>query len=162
MQAFTQLKIWQRGHLLAVRLYVLTQAFPAEERYGLSSQLRRAATSIPSNIAEGSKRPWPNEYSRFLNIAQGSAAEVEALLILARDIGLVSVERTAALLEEVDHVCGMLEALRQRVDRAGPKPLAARREAAGEAASPAEGQGLSTPNRVRSTPAAQHSTTGAR
>ena len=127
MQRFTDLKVWQKAHLLTIRIYVLTQAFPEEEKYGLAAQMRRAATSISTNVAEGSKRAWARDYSRFLNIAQGSAAEVEGLLLLGRDLGFVSVETTAPLLEEVDHISRMLEALRQRVDRDGPRAADAAR-----------------------------------
>jgi four helix bundle protein len=124
MQRFTELKVWQRSHLLALRIYVLTEGFPTSEQYSLVSQMRRAAVSTPTNIAEGSKRTWGRDYSRFLNIAQGSATELESLLLFSRDLGLLSVEKTAPLLAEVETVCGMLERLRQRVDRDALAPAA--------------------------------------
>jgi four helix bundle protein len=124
MQRFTELKVWERSHILAIRIYALTRTFPEGECFGLTSQLRRAATSVPCNIAEGSKRLLPKDYSRFLNVAQGSASETEELLLLGRDLGLMSVEAAAPVLEEVDQVCRMLEALRQRVDREGHRPVA--------------------------------------
>ena len=125
MQRFTQLKVWQRSHLLAIRIHVLTQEFPSEERYGLTAQLRRAVTSVPTNIAVGSRCLAPSDYSRFLNIAQGFATEAEELLLLCRDMGFMAVETAAPFLDEVDHVCRMLEALRQRVDREGRAPTRA-------------------------------------
>jgi four helix bundle protein len=87
MQRFTELKVWQRAHALVLEVYRISAGFPAEERFALTSQLRRAVTSVPANIAEGSRRKGQQEYSRFLNIAQGSAAEAEYLLILSRDLG---------------------------------------------------------------------------
>ena len=87
MQRFTDLKVWQRSHQLTLEVYRLTTGFPSEERFGLVSQLRRAAASAPTNIAEGSKRQSNSEYSRFLNIAEGSLVETEYLLMLCRDVG---------------------------------------------------------------------------
>lgn len=87
MQRFTDLKVWRRGHSLVLGIYRATATFPAEERFGLVSQLRRAAVSVPANIAEGSQRDSPADYARFLNIAQGSLAEVQYLLLFARDLG---------------------------------------------------------------------------
>ena len=87
MQRFTELKVWQRAHALVLEIYRISTSFPQEERFGVTSQLRRAITSVPTNIAEGSRRQGQQEYSRFLNVAQGSAAEVEYLLILSRDLG---------------------------------------------------------------------------
>ncbi len=93
MQRFTELKVWQRAHALVLEIYRVSAAFPPDERFGVTSQLRRAATSIPTNIAEGSRRQGPQEYSRFLNIAQSSAAETEYLLILSRDLGSMDCAR---------------------------------------------------------------------
>ncbi len=84
-QRFTELKVWQRSHALFLDLYKLTAKFPGDERFGLTSQLRRAAMSVPTNIAEGSKRQSNVEYARFLNIAEGSLAETEYLVLLSRD-----------------------------------------------------------------------------
>lgn len=72
MQRFQDLKVWQRSHALTLAIYHLTETFPADERFGLISQLRRAAASVPTNIAEGSKRRTRLEYARFLNMAEGS------------------------------------------------------------------------------------------
>jgi four helix bundle protein len=84
MQRFTELKVWQRGHALVLKVYRLTTGFPLAERYGLTSQLRRAILSVPTNIAEGSKRVSSQEYARFLNMAEASLAEAEYLLLVSR------------------------------------------------------------------------------
>jgi four helix bundle protein len=77
VRRFTELKVWQRSHAFALTLNRLTARFPAEERFGLTAQIRRAAVSVPTNIAEGSKRLGRQEYVRFLNSSEGSLAEVE-------------------------------------------------------------------------------------
>jgi four helix bundle protein len=116
VQRFTELKVWERSHLLVLELYRLTSGFPADERYGLVSQLRRAAVSVPNNIAEGSKRDSNPEYARFLNIAEGSLTETEYLVMLSRDLGYVPTEKAKALLVEVDAIARMLSALRKKVE----------------------------------------------
>jgi len=98
----------------------MTAGFPSEERFGLTAQLRRAAVSVAANVAEGSKRDSGREYARFLNIAEGSIAEVEELVMLGRDIGFVSDKASTTLLEEADHVARMLSVLRARVAK-GPE-----------------------------------------
>ena len=118
MQRFTELKVWQRSHALVLLVYRLTKAFPVEERYGLTSQLRRAVLSIPTNIAEGSKRQTNTEYSRFLNIAQGSLAETEYLLMVSRDLGYVTESASKPALAESDEIAKMLHGLRAKVGRA--------------------------------------------
>lgn len=118
MQRFTELKVWQRSHALALEIYRMTATFPDAERFGLTSQIRRAATSVPSNIAEGSKCAHRKDYARFLNIAEGSAAELEYLLILARDLGLISQERSQPAAGEVEEIARMLYGLRSKVEQA--------------------------------------------
>lgn len=120
MQRFTEIKVWQRSHALVLQLYRATAGFPADERFGLTSQLRRAATSVPTNIAEGSKRRTSAEYARFLNIAEGSLAETEYLLLLSRDIGYLSGDQAAPLLTEVDEIARMLHHLRLKVESPPP------------------------------------------
>ena len=116
MQRFTELKVWQRAHAMVLEIYRITAGFPQDERFGVTSQLRRAATSIPTNIAEGSRRQGQQEYSRFLNIAQGSAAEVEYLLILSRDLGYISPAAFERLVADLDEVARMLHGLRSKVE----------------------------------------------
>jgi four helix bundle protein len=118
MQRFTDLKVWQRGHALVLELYRATGRFPVEERFGLTAQLRRSAISVPTNIAEGSKRQSNADYARFLNIAEASLAETEYLLILSRDLGYLDAERVKGLLDQVAEIARMLHALRAKVEQA--------------------------------------------
>jgi len=115
MQRFTDLKVWQRSHSLALAIYRLTKSFPSDEKFGLTSQLRRAAVSIPTNIAEGSKRKHNPEFARFLNIAEGSLAETEYLLLLSKDLGHAG-RRAEPLLEDCADIARMLHALRVKVE----------------------------------------------
>lgn len=118
MQRFTDLKVWQRSHALVLEVYQLSATFPSEEKFGLVSQIRRAAVSVPSNIAEGTKRQSNIEFARFLNIAEGSLAEVEYLLLLSRDLGHLVVDKAGSLLSEVEEIARMLHALRSKVEAA--------------------------------------------
>ena len=86
MQDFRNLEVWSRAHKLTLRIYALTERFPRSEMFGLSSQLRRAAASVPTNLAEGCGRTQA-EFGRFVQISFGSACEVEYQLLLARDLG---------------------------------------------------------------------------
>jgi four helix bundle protein len=115
MQRFTDLKVWQRSHALVLEIYRASATFPAEERFGLVSQLRRAAVSVPANIAEGSKRDGRTSWSRFLNFAEGSLAETEYLLLLARDLGYMQADACEPLTREADEIARMLHALRTKV-----------------------------------------------
>ena len=90
MQDFRKLKVWEKSHLLALSVYRCTTSFPKEELFGLTSQLRRSAVSIPSNIAEGSCRSGDTEFSRFLQIAMGSASELDYQLLLAHDLKYIN------------------------------------------------------------------------
>ena len=116
MQRFTDLKVWQQSHALALDIYRITRAYPADERFGLLSQLRRAAASVPTNIAEGSKRRGNQDYARFLNVAGGSLAETEYLLMLSRDLGYVEKEQVRNPLAEIAQIARMLHTLRVKVE----------------------------------------------
>lgn len=118
MQRFTDLRVWQEGHALTLEIYRLTGSFPPEERHGLVRQLRRAACSVPANIAEGSKRQTQTEYARFLNIAEASLAETEYFLILARDLGYIDADTVEPLTGRVDQLARMLYALHLKVQEA--------------------------------------------
>ena len=87
LRDFKELSVWQKSHQLAVLIYGATANFPKTEQFSLTNQLRRAAVSVPSNIAEGFERRSNKEFSQFLGIARGSIAEVQTQLLLARDIG---------------------------------------------------------------------------
>src|ERR1700730_6582746 len=115
MQRFTDLIVWQRSHALVLQVYRLTMSFAPDERFGLTSQLRRAALSVPTNIAEGSKRQTNPEYARFLNIAEGSLAETEYLLMVSRDLGYLSATTTKPVISEAGEIAKMLHVLRSKV-----------------------------------------------
>jgi four helix bundle protein len=87
---FKELKVWQKAYSLALDIYQATRSFPREEIYGLTSQMRRAAVSVGANIAEGCGRRSDGEFARFLQIARGSASELEYHLLLARDLKLLT------------------------------------------------------------------------
>ena len=118
MQRFTDLKVWQRSHALVLETYRVTATFPEHERFGLISQLRHAAVSVPCNIAEGTKRQRAPDYARFLNIAEGSLAEAEYLLILSADLGYLAAATKDNLTAEAQEIARMLHALRQKVEAA--------------------------------------------
>jgi four helix bundle protein len=92
LRDFTKLDVWAKAHELTLSIYDLTSSFPREELYGLTSQLRRAAGSVPANIAEGCGREGDAELARFLRISMGSASEVEYHLMLAKDLKYVAVK----------------------------------------------------------------------
>lgn len=104
MQTYKDLVVWQKGTELVSEIYKLTKKFPKDELFGLTSQMRRAAVSIPANLAEGYARKHRAEYTQFVRVAFGSGAELETHLLLARNLGFVSNSETAtadALLNEV-------------------------------------------------------------
>jgi four helix bundle protein len=115
MRDYRRLEVWQAAHSLTLELYRLSSRFPVGERYGLTSQLRRAAASIPSNIAEGAGRRTPADYARFLDLALGSANEVEYNIVLARDLDLVEHGEADQLIDRVDHIRRRLLNLHKRV-----------------------------------------------
>lgn len=110
-QNYRDLVVWQRAMDLAQAVYDLTRAFPPDERFGLTAQTRRAAVSIPSNIAEGQGRGGDAEFVRFLRIAHGSLREVETQLILAMRCGLVGDESVRPILERCAEVGRLLNGL---------------------------------------------------
>ncbi len=90
MKDFRKQQVWQKGHQLTLEIYKVTSDFPRDELYGLTSQLRRSCASIPANIAEGCGRKSGADFSRFLQIAMGSAAELEYHLLLSYDLGILN------------------------------------------------------------------------
>ena len=111
MKDFRELKVREKAHQLTLAVYRVTASFPKEELYGLTGQMRRAAASIPTNIAEGCGRGSDDDFRRFLQIAMGSASELEYQLLLARDLGyLVSAdcERLSAAVIEVKRMLASL------------------------------------------------------
>jgi four helix bundle protein len=115
MKDFKELVVWRKAHAVTLSIYQATRAFPKEELYGLTSQLRRSAASIGANIAEGCGRRSDGEMCRFLHIAYGSASEVEYHLLLAHDLRLLEEGLYHQLEREIDEVQRMLTSLIQRV-----------------------------------------------
>ena len=108
MRDFHNYIVWQRGHQFALDVYKQTKSFPKEELFGMTSQLRRASTSISINIAEGCGRRSDAEFAHFLNIAAGSASEVEEELRLSFDLGFLKESDTIKLENEVKEIKAML------------------------------------------------------
>src|SRR5687768_7159684 len=117
MGDFRKLEVWQVAHKVARDVYHETSNFPKTEAYGLTTQLRRSAASIPANIAEGCGRRGDLEFSRFVRISLGSATELEYHLLLSRDIGLLNGSIHSHLSEEVLRVQGMLAGLNRVLRR---------------------------------------------
>ena len=102
MRNFKQLLIWQKGFQIAIKSYRVVSSFPKEEKYSISSQITRAAVSIPSNIAEGSSRTSMKDYNRFLEISLGSTFELETQLLIAEAVNFGEKEKRDDLLKEID------------------------------------------------------------
>jgi four helix bundle protein len=116
MQDFKQLKVWHKSHLLVLRVYSSTTTFPESEKFGLTSQMRRAAYSIPANIAEGCARSGKAEFRQFLHISAGSASELDYFFLLARDLRLFTDKQFEALHASLLEIRRMLSSLIQRVN----------------------------------------------
>ncbi len=108
MGDYRNLKVWERAHRLALEVYGATRTFPKHEMFGLTSQMRRAAASVPANIAEGCGRNGDAELARFLTIARGSASELDYLLLLAQDLGYLKPPHYEYLAAEVHGISRML------------------------------------------------------
>lgn len=101
-QKYTELEVWKKARAFASHIYLLTTKFPKEEVYGLTSQIRRCAISVPSNIAEGSGRQHPKETAHFLTIARGSLYELETQLYISKDISIISDEQLKTCITEIE------------------------------------------------------------
>lgn len=110
MLNFKDLAVWQRSHKLTLEIYKATHQFPKEEVFGLTSQIRRAVSSIPTNIAEGCGRRTNAELANFLNIASGSASEVEYEILLSKEIGYITLEQCNTWTREICEIRSMLAA----------------------------------------------------
>ena len=117
MQDFRKLIVWQRAHKLTVDVYQSTRRFPSDERFGLISQIRRAAVSIEANIAEGCGRGTRLDFARFLQQAMGSATEVECHLLISRDLGILSPADHREQTTKTVEIKRMLATLIERVRR---------------------------------------------
>ena len=118
MKDFRQLKVWEKAHALTLGIYQVTSQFPREELFGITSQVRRSSASIAANIAEGCGRTGDGDFHRFLNIAAGSAVEVEYFLLLARDLKFVPTDMYSNLQNDILEVQRMLASLLRRVSAA--------------------------------------------
>ncbi len=116
MRDFRSLKVWEKAHEMALCVYKATQLFPREELYGLVSQLRRAASSVPANVAEGCGCAGNREFARFLGIALRSASETEYQLLLARDLGYLELKTHESLNDQVTEVKRMLTGLVEKLN----------------------------------------------
>lgn len=116
MKDFRQLVVWQKAHRLTLEIYQFTKSFPREETYGLTAQLRGAARSIPTNLAEGCGRDGDAEFARFCVIASGSASELEYHLLLAHDLKLIQPKDYGRLAEQTVEIKKMLSALIQKLN----------------------------------------------
>jgi four helix bundle protein len=115
MRNYKDLRVWEEAHTLTLAVYKVTQAFPKEERFGLTSQIRRASASIGANLAEGCGRRSDGEMGRFVQIAMGSGAELSYHLLLARDLAFITSEAYAELDTSLERVMRMLSALSAKV-----------------------------------------------
>jgi len=115
--SYRELEVWQLAMTLTQDVYALTRDFPADERFGLTAQLRRAAVSIPSCIAEGHARPTTRDYGRFVGMSSGSVAEVETQLLLAAHLGFASRERVDQVVATAERVGQMLNRLRTALEK---------------------------------------------
>ena len=115
MQDFTKLIVWQKAHELALDVYRTSSSFPRDERFGLTRQIRRSVTSIPTNIAEGCGRSSRADFARFLSIAGGSASELEYQILLARDLGLVPSDVCSGMTNKTREVKRMISGLAKKL-----------------------------------------------
>jgi len=112
MHRFKDLEIWNQNRTLCTYIYAITSTFPDAERFGLTNQLRRASVSIPSNIAEGASRSSGKDFSRFLEIAIGSAYEVETQLLISSDLGFIDEEKLQRITLQLDSIIRMISRFR--------------------------------------------------
>lgn len=115
VRSYRDLTVWQKGMTLAATVYRLTRRLPKYEEYRISSQMVRAATSVPANIAEGHGRGTRKDYAKFVSTAKGSLAELETFLLLAADLELAPRDELDAILAQAEEVGRMLTALRARL-----------------------------------------------
>lgn len=124
---YRDLLVWQKGILLTKLVYKLTVGFPSGERFGLTAQMRRAAVSVPSNIAEGQARQGTKEFLQFLSHAEGSLAELETQLFLSVELGFTQPTDVRPSLKEIDELQKMLTALKRKLAVYSPTAISDRR-----------------------------------
>ena len=122
LKNYRELKVWQKAYQVCIDIYKITKVFPREERYGLTSQIRRAAVSVPSNIAEGYGRKTTQEYIQALYIAYGSNCELETQILLSGDLGYIKLDVLNKLQENIKGVERMLKALIKSLENKHSNP----------------------------------------
>ena len=115
VDSYKDLVVWQKGIALVQEVYKITRSFPSEEKFGLGSQMRRAAVSIPSNVAEGQARHTTGEFIQFLSHAQGSTAELETQFVIAVELGYCATAKAQPAIELLDQIRRMLNGLRRKL-----------------------------------------------
>ena len=116
-RTYRDLLVWQKSMQLVTEIYRLTSSFPRTESYGLTSQMRRASISIPSNLAEGQARYHPRDFLRFIGHARGSLVELETQIMISAELGYCSREASVALLNQTAHVGALMNNLYSAVER---------------------------------------------
>lgn len=117
MKDFRTLKVWEKAHSLVLQVYTSTKSFPKEELYVLTSQIRRAALSIPTNIAEGCGRGSNADFNRFLQISFGSATETEYLLLVSKELEYIKSQHYERLNNNIEEIKKMLSSLMQKISK---------------------------------------------
>ncbi|WPR70566.1 four helix bundle protein [Flavobacterium sp. NG2] len=112
MHQFKELLIWKKSRIFCVEIYCITATFPSDKKFGITSQLRRASVSIPSNIAEGSSRSSNKDFLRFLEIAIGSCYEIETQLLISSDLGFINYKDLDSLTVKLDEIVKMTSKFR--------------------------------------------------
>jgi four helix bundle protein len=115
MQDFRNLEVWKKSHDLTLAVYRATKSFPADERYGLTSQLRRGVASIPTNLAEGSGRGTDPDFGRFVQHAMGSSSQVEYEFLLAKDLDYLNVKQYTSFNDDITRIKRMLTSLLRKL-----------------------------------------------
>jgi four helix bundle protein len=117
MNNFKDLVVWQKSIELTKKIYSATEIFPEKEKFGLTNQLRRAAVSIASNIAEGAGRDSQNEFAHFLAIAKGSSYEVETQVIIANELGYITDEEQTEISNSINEIQKMIAGLKKSIQK---------------------------------------------
>ena len=117
IKSYRDLEVWKKSIELVKKIYIATKDFPKDEVYGLVSQMRRAAVSVPSNIAEGKMRGHTNEFVQFLYVALGSGAELDTQLIIAKGMKYIGEEEANIILDEINHISRMIRNLIKALKR---------------------------------------------
>ncbi len=116
MNYFKELKVWQKAMEVVTQIYQITNSFPREEQFGITSQIRRCAISIPSNIAEGCGRKSTKDFNNFLGIALGSCFEIETQLLISKNIGFINEQQFISFESEIQHIQNMIIKLQNSLD----------------------------------------------